>query len=88
MAMAKQQQFHSEQQLQQQLLQAQTKRRPGGGLGVSFSAGSVGHSVSGEGSGGLGSPLQNAGALVLRPNSSKFPDAQAQQQQQQQRRLL
>lgn len=66
MAMAKQQQFHSEQQLQQQLALAQSKRKPHGGGGQ---YGSFAHSSTSQASGEnsvQGSPqLKNAGAMVL-----------------------
>ena len=68
MAMAKQQQFHSEQQLQQQLALAQSKRKPhGGGQGAHY--GSFAYSSTSQASGEnsvQGSPqLKNAGAMVL-----------------------
>jgi hypothetical protein len=54
MAMAKQQQFYAEQQLQQQLILAQSKRKPG-----SLVSGDAGSVVSGS------QQLQAAGAMVL-----------------------
>ena len=70
MAMAKQQQFHSEQQLQQQLALAQSKRKPhGGGGGQGAHYGSFAYSSTSQASGEnsvQGSPqLKNAGAMVL-----------------------
>jgi hypothetical protein len=74
MAMAKQQQFYSEQQLQKQLQAAQAKRRPPPANGPYGSGFSGSQSLSGEGSTVIGSPqLQNAGAMVVRTMSAKQP---------------
>ena len=91
MAMAKQQQFHAEQRLQMQLTEAQKagKKKPGhaGAFVGSFTSAPSGSNSGyggghGSGSGDLhshskipGSPLQNAGALVVH-NGGRPPPPQ------------
>lgn len=80
MAMAKQQQYHSEKQLNYKLQLAQNNKRRfvpstlanqgGVGAGGSFALSAHSQSASGVGGGEGSQQLQNAGAMVLHQNQS------------------